>query len=68
MADDRAAMSGEEIALLQRLAMGETLHGDDPLIATLEAMGARGLGQLRYHHGWYFEAYPPACVATEKWA
>jgi hypothetical protein len=60
-------LNANELALLRRLALGDTLHGDDPRMATLDALQARGLGTIRYHFGWYFDATDPGVrLAVEE--
>ena len=53
-------LSDADLSLLRRLATGDTLHGDDPFMATLLALEERGLGRARYHFGWYFDITDPA--------
>ena len=52
-------LSDADLSLLRRLALGETLHGDNPLMARLKAWEKSGLGHARYHFGWYFDATDP---------
>ena len=52
-------LTGAEKDLLRLLAQGDTLHGDDPRMSVLLDLEARGLGQVRYHFGWYFDATDP---------